>query len=530
MPQIVWTANVEGWIDWYNARWYAYTGQTPEEASGWGWQAVHHPDDFAEVMQRWPTSIATGEPFEMEFRLRGADGVFRWFLTRALPLRDGAGSVVRWVGTNTDIDEQKKREARLRFLGDASHVLTRTLNLPDTMDALLRIVVPTHADWAAVYLVEESGRVSRMAEHHGDDAPDGVARALEILETTAPSGRGAVATALRTGRAQLDANVRCRSHDDERCKDVVSSRIAVPFFVGGTSIGALVAYTTTPPRRYGENDLELFEELARRAALAITNARSFERERHVAAVLQEASLPRILPRVDHLHLDAVYRPGNAEARIGGDWYDAFALPDGRVALTIGDVFGSGLRAAVTMTKLRQAMQSAALIHPDTNAMLDAADRTLRMHDSDGYATAIAAIFDPVSHVVTFSSAGHTGPLLRMADGTVLEHSSPGTLLGLRAPGEAGSAAIPVPAGSVLVFFTDGLFEATKDLFEGFRRVHEAIGGKDIAGFPRPAQAIADAVLGPGGGVDDVAVLTATVLFARDELRPAVASAGTAGRF
>src|SRR5665213_3083097 len=83
-------ARADGWIDWYNARWYDYTAQTPDEASGWGWQAVHHPEDLPKVMLAWPRSIATGEPFEMEFRLRGADGQFRWFLTRATPLRGQA--------------------------------------------------------------------------------------------------------------------------------------------------------------------------------------------------------------------------------------------------------------------------------------------------------------------------------------------------------------------------------------------------------------------------------------------------------
>src|SRR5665213_1247052 len=104
VPQMMWSARADGWIDWYNARWYDYTAQTPDEASGWGWQAVHHPEDLPKVMLAWPRSIATGEPFEMEFRLRGADGQFRWFLTRATPLRGDDGRVARWFGTNTDID------------------------------------------------------------------------------------------------------------------------------------------------------------------------------------------------------------------------------------------------------------------------------------------------------------------------------------------------------------------------------------------------------------------------------------------
>ena len=107
IPVIVWSADRSGAIDWYNHGWFDYTGQTPQEAAGWGWQAVHHPDDLAEVMLRWPDSIATGKPFEMEFRLKGRDGEFRWFLTRVLPQTDDAGAVVRWYGSNIDIHSQK---------------------------------------------------------------------------------------------------------------------------------------------------------------------------------------------------------------------------------------------------------------------------------------------------------------------------------------------------------------------------------------------------------------------------------------
>lgn len=528
MPQIVWTARPDGFIDWYNSRWYGYTGQSPEEAAGWGWEAVHHRDDLPEVKRRWKHSIQSGEPFEMEFRLKGKAGQFRWFLTRIVPVRDAAGTLVKWVGTNTDTHDRRVREDQLRFIAAATDALTRTLNLNDAMEALLELIVPTWADWAAVYLVEESGRVSRMAECHCDPSREWLARALEMLETSAPAGRGAVATALRRTRPQLDRDVRCRTHDDERCRGLVLSRIAVPFIVGGAAIGALVVYRTSAEGRYGDDDLHLFEELAQRAALALTNARSFERERRVAAVLQEASLPRILPRVDHLHLDAIYRPGRHEANIGGDWYDAFELPDGRVALTIGDVLGSGLRAAVTMTKLRQAMQSAALIQPDPNAMLAAADGTLRMHDPDAYATAIAAIFDPTTHVITFASAGHPGPLLRTQDGRVEEYTSPGTMLGMRPPDEKQATAVALPTGSVLVFFTDGLVEATKNIFEGHTRLVTAFERDDVAGCPRPAEALASAVLGPSGAVDDVAILTATALSVRDRMRHDSALTATEG--
>lgn len=108
IPQLAWTARADGWIFWYNQRWYEFTGTTPEQMEGWGWQRVHDPDELPQVIKRWQKSIDSGEPFEMEFPLRGADGNFRWFLTKVLPLRDSSGSIVRWFGTNTDVTEQRQ--------------------------------------------------------------------------------------------------------------------------------------------------------------------------------------------------------------------------------------------------------------------------------------------------------------------------------------------------------------------------------------------------------------------------------------
>jgi len=110
--QIVWTADATGWIDWYNDRWFEYTGQTPAEAEGWGWQSAHHPDDFLRVMELWPRSIETGESFELEFRLRGRDGTYRWFLARCEPLRNDTDEIVRWYGSITDIEVQKRASER----------------------------------------------------------------------------------------------------------------------------------------------------------------------------------------------------------------------------------------------------------------------------------------------------------------------------------------------------------------------------------------------------------------------------------
>ena len=167
IPQLAWMAHADGHIFWYNQRWYDYTGTTPAEMEGWGWQSVHDPEILPQVVERWRASLETGEPFEMEFPLKGADGVFRWFLTRVNPLRDSQGRIVRWFGTNTDVDEQRRAskereqlleseqqartqaevalelhrsiEERLGLLVEASGVLLGSLSLEAVQPAILNL-------------------------------------------------------------------------------------------------------------------------------------------------------------------------------------------------------------------------------------------------------------------------------------------------------------------------------------------------------------------------------------------------------
>lgn len=120
MTQLAWMANADGWIHWYNERWYEYTGTTPIQMEGWGWQKVHDPKELPRVMEEWKRGIASRQPVEMTFPLRKHDGTFRWFLTQVTPVKDSSGKVLSWLGTNTDIDDQKRtadalRESRSRY-------------------------------------------------------------------------------------------------------------------------------------------------------------------------------------------------------------------------------------------------------------------------------------------------------------------------------------------------------------------------------------------------------------------------------
>jgi len=127
LPELAWTARPDGHIDFYNKRWYEYTGTSFEEMQGWGWEKVHDPELLPRVKERWQHSLATGEPFEMEFTLRGADGDTRWFLTRVAPHRDAEGRIVRWFGTNTDIHAIKAAQVLSEAMADQSLDVQRTL-------------------------------------------------------------------------------------------------------------------------------------------------------------------------------------------------------------------------------------------------------------------------------------------------------------------------------------------------------------------------------------------------------------------
>ncbi|WP_442755572.1 sensor histidine kinase [Methylocystis sp. JAN1] len=127
IPNLAWMARPDGWILWYNRRWYEYTGATPEEMAGWGWQSVHHPDVLPKMLERWMYAIEHGEPFKMIFPLKGKDGVYRPFLTRIEPLREN-GAIVGWYGTNTDVTEQERQREHLQLLvNELNHRVKNTL-------------------------------------------------------------------------------------------------------------------------------------------------------------------------------------------------------------------------------------------------------------------------------------------------------------------------------------------------------------------------------------------------------------------
>ena len=283
------------------------------------------------------------------------------------------------------------------------------------------------------------------------------------------------------------------------------SAVTIPLRARGRTMGSLVAYWSKTPRRYTEADLPLFEELTKRAAVSIDHARLYEASVKSRPSFSARRCRSRCPKYPAYSFDGIYVPASDRELLGGDWYDALRLNDGRIVISIGDVSGSGLAAAVIMAAMRQVIRGVAQVYANPIAMLDAADRTLKTEYPDTFVTAFVGVLDPVARTLTHASAGHPPPLLRDTAGNVTPLGTSGVPVGLRVRGET-SATTVLPNAGLLVFYSDGLIESDRNVVRGLERLTAAIARPEIASSPLPAEAIYHAVLKRGGS-DDVVVLT-----------------------
>ncbi|HEV3092352.1 MAG TPA: SpoIIE family protein phosphatase [Candidatus Cybelea sp.] len=525
LPQIAWTATARGRMTRFNREWYAYAGRNKR----W-WTAVHAGDrERAQIAMR--EGMAAGGRFEMELRLRRTDGAARWFRVFAAPLDGAAEGDESWLGICTDIDDYKRQGQQFAFLAGAGEALSESLDLRATLDRLLSIVVPEFADWAAIDLFDENERLKTVAAVHADSGKMRTAKRLVGRYTHNPRYEPAIAEALRTGRPIIVKEVREELLRKAAATNLLAairelaprSAVTIPLRTRGRTIGSLVAYWSHTPRRYEEADLPLLEEVTKRAAVSIENARLFERERETAAEFQRAALPISLPQLPGIRFDGTYVPASDRELLGGDWYDALRLSDGRIVVSIGDVAGSGLPAAVIMASMRQVVRGVAQVYADPIAMLDAADRTLKIEHPDTFVTAFVGVLDPVARTLTHASAGHPPPYLRDAEGRVTPLGTSGLPLGLRERGDAATTTL-LPRSALVVFYSDGLVEADRNVIRGYERLAAAVARPEIAASPNPAAAIYRALLKRGTS-DDCVVLTLR-LEAQVELTAAPSDEGT----
>lgn len=221
IPQLAWMAHPDGSIDWYNRRWYEYTGTTFEQMRGWGWQSVHDPAVLPTAMALYRQSLETGLPFEMEFPLRGADGVLRPFLTLALPVRDAEGKIVRWFGTNTNMEAKQKAEAallqseKLAVVGRLASSIAHEINNPlEGVTNLIYLARTSAKDEETRFYLEsaeaELKRVSQITNQtlrfHKQQSSAAPTDCVELLESILALYRGKL---MRSGIELKQQTVDC---------------------------------------------------------------------------------------------------------------------------------------------------------------------------------------------------------------------------------------------------------------------------------------------------------------------------------
>jgi PAS domain S-box-containing protein len=290
MPQQVWTAAADGDLLYVNDRCTDYFGVPAEQLLADGWTAVTHPDDLPRALDRWRAALASGEPYEIDFRLRREDGLYRWHLGRAVATRDDRDEVVTWLGTNTDIDDERRAEEAQRFLLAAGSLLGSSLDVEKTLTEATELMVERLGEWCALF-VSEDGSLRVLAHDHRDANLRAVAG--ELADAFARDTEGPLARVLATGRMQLETLELEPVAGDTRRLELMQALeledvVCVPLTVRGEVIGAIALGHQGGAREYRLDDLMVLEELARRASVAVENARLYqevERQAQAAGVL-----------------------------------------------------------------------------------------------------------------------------------------------------------------------------------------------------------------------------------------------------
>jgi len=330
---------------------------------------------------------------------------------------------------------------------------------------------------------------------------------------------GLSALAVRTGRPQYAADGKSlleqlpydsvREHleggTDER------AWAALPLVTSGPALGVLRC-AFADPRALDADERVFLEALAAQCALALERAVLYERERRAAVSLQRSLLPGRLPEVAGLELAYCYLPASSEAEVGGDWYDAFVLPDGRIAVVVGDVMGNGLTAAAGMGRMRAAVRALALTDPAPAAVLTGLDRLAASLESDeALVTLVYAVIDLATGAVLASDAGHLPVLLLRGDGTALLVDAGPSTTPIGVPETRVERRLALTPGSVVVAFTDGLVEHRgRPLTAGLDQLVEVAAQLAVDDLDALVAGLAKALLGDRDHLDDVTILAVRV--------------------
>jgi serine phosphatase RsbU (regulator of sigma subunit) len=478
--------------------------------------------------------IDSGEPLqdvEVHGRTPTDPGVDRTWLETFYPVRGGDGEILGMGAVVVDITERNAAEAgredalaRARFLAEASVLLDRTLDFDETLANLARLAVPDIGDWCTVDLIEDGELRNVVVSHIDPSKVEFGTRMLSLFHypPDAPNGPPAV---VRTGESELlpeitDAMLVANATGDEHLAMLrelgMTSVMVVPMISRGRMLGTLTFVSSDDARHFDEQDVLLGEDLARRAAVAIDNARLYSERARIARTLQESLLPPELPTIPGIEVAARYVAAGEGIEVGGDFYDLFDLGGGW-SVVMGDVCGKGPDAAALTALARYTLRATAdqvTLPSESLALLN--DAVLRQR-GDGRFITVAYVRLALNGTggtrLTLSTGGHPQPIVVRADGSAQPIGDPGTLIGVVDDPELSDSIVDLGPGDALFLYTDGVTEAhAPDRIleaDDIARLLETCAGGDAADL---VKCVEDAVaaLGSGPANDDIAMLALRV--------------------
>ncbi|MHB8659203.1 MAG: SpoIIE family protein phosphatase [Solirubrobacteraceae bacterium] len=428
---------------------------------------------------------------------------------------------------------RRRAEDAQAFLAETGALLDTSLDTDETLQRIASLAVPRHAELCLIDLLGPDGTIQPKAIAASEAGVAETVRDVRNRYPLDPAGEHPVARVLRSGRAEMhqvmgEALYGRIAGSGEHRKLMrrlgYRSALVAPLVARGRTYGVMSLLHLGPEGEYSQHDLRVLEDVARRAAQALDNARLYSRERSIAETLQRSLLPSRLPDIDAVSLASHYQPGQGD--VGGDWYDVISLPEGRLGCVVGDVVGRGVKAASVMGQLRNAVRVYALERQSADEVVNAVDRLAASAGIEEMATLVYAIVDSRRGCVEFSCAGHPPPLLAAPDGAARylmdARSCP---VGIGGAGEHTAATHPFPPGAVLLLYTDGLVERRNTPLDTGLAKLKAATSAALAAESHPARVAEQLVaeLAPDPGVDDVALLVICSQAVGHQPPPAAAS-------
>jgi PAS domain S-box-containing protein len=394
---------------------------------------------------------------------------------------------------------QERANRRLRDVQSVTDVALTHLDLDAMLDELMRRLSDVlDSDVAKVLLFDDRREVLRVRAATG--LAGDVAATLEV-----PAGQGIAGRLALAGRPLILTDLTGEDVVLQDLREPGRALAGVPLRVDGETIGVLIVSSRDRP--YDQDDLHLLELVADRIGLGIRQGELYAAAREAALALQRSLLPDVPPVTAGLQVATRYLPGQDGDEVGGDWYDLFTLPDGRVAIAVGDIVGRGLHAAARMGRVSTALRAYAHDSASPADAVERLDRLVTAEDIVEFATLLLIFLDPGTGAGRACSAGHPPPLLVGAGGTDIVAVAAGPPIGIGSASRPETA-LTVPHGATLVAYTDGLVERrTVALDAGIERVREAAaGGRPGESAEQLVERVIAGVIGAGATDDDVALV------------------------